>query len=95
MKELRLVFRVHAIQRMFQRNVSAEEVRQIVVTGETIETYPDDQPFPSRLMLGWNGPRPIHVVLAENTADKETIIITVYEPNGAEWEAGFRRRKRR
>ena len=94
MNELRLVFRVHAIQRMFQRNISVEEVREVVAAGEIIEAYPDDKPFPSRLVLGWNGARPIHVVLAENTADKETIIITVYEPNAAEWEPGFRRRIR-
>jgi hypothetical protein len=94
MNEFRLVFRVHAIQRMFQRNISTEEVRQIVATGETIETYPDDQPFPSRLVHGWNGSRPIHVVLAENAADRETIVITVYQPNAAEWEPGFRRRIR-
>ena len=51
MSQFRLVFRVHTIQRMFQRRVSEEEVKQVVVAGETIETYPDDKPFPSRLML--------------------------------------------
>ena len=94
MRELRLVFRVHAIQRMFQRNISVEEARQVVAGGEAIETYPDDKPFPSRLLLGWNGSRPIHVVVAENAAVGETIVITVYQPNAAEWEPGFRRRIR-
>ena len=47
MSQFCLVFRVHAIQRMFQRRVSEEEVKQVVVAGETIETYPDDKPFPS------------------------------------------------
>ena len=33
--------------------VSAEdEVRNVIQTGETIEDYPDDFPYPSRLVLG-------------------------------------------
>ena len=95
MSQFRLVFRVHAIQRMFQRRVSEEEVKQVVVTGETIETYPDDKPFPSRLMLGWIGSRPVHVVVADNVGAQEAIIITVYQPDAEEWETGFKRRKRR
>lgn len=95
MSQLRLVFRVHAIQRMFQRRISEEEVKQVIATGETIETYPTDKPFPSRLVLGWSGSRPIHVVAADDTHAQETIIVTVYQPDAAEWEAGFKRRKPR
>ena len=95
MSQFRLVFRVHAIQRMFQRGISEGEVKQVVAVGETIETYPDDKPFPSRLMLGWNGSRPVHVVVADNVAAQEAIIITVYQPDVEEWEADCRRRKRR
>lgn len=95
MSQFRLVFRVHAIQRMFQRRVSEEEVKQVVAVGETIETYPEDKPFPSRLILGWSGSRPVHVVVADNVAAQEAIIITVYRPDAEEWEAGFKRRKRR
>jgi hypothetical protein len=76
MNKLRLVFRVHAIQRMFQRTISEDEVRQVVDAGETIETYLDDKPFPSRLMLGWKGARPIHVVIADNSAAHESIIFS-------------------
>ena len=41
MSQFLLVFWVHAIQRMFQRRVSKEDVRLVVATGETIETYSD------------------------------------------------------
>jgi hypothetical protein len=95
MSQFRLVFRVHAIQRMFQRRISEAEVRQVVATGETIETYPTDKPFPSRLILGWEGTRPIHVVAADDVSTQETIIVTVYQAHIAEWEAGFKRRKPR
>ena len=62
---LRLVFRVHAIQRMFQREISVAHVRQVLSTGEVIESYPDDTPYPSRLVLGWCEGRPLHVVVAD------------------------------
>jgi hypothetical protein len=48
----RVVFRVHAIQRMYQRNVSEPQVRDVITTGEVVEDYPDDTPYPSRLVLG-------------------------------------------
>jgi hypothetical protein len=89
----RVVFRVHAIQRMYQRDISEPEVRDVIATGEIVEDYPDDMPYPSRLLLGWHGQRPLHVVVADNSDDKENIVITVYEPDLAEWEADFKRRK--
>jgi len=87
-----LIFRKHALQRMFQRGIDVEDVRSVLASGKTIIDYPDDQPYPSRLMLGWRGNRPIHVVAAD-TEDDETIIITVYEPDPALWELGFERKK--
>jgi hypothetical protein len=95
MSRFRLVFRVHAIQRMFQRGISEEEVKQVIATGKAIETYPTDKPFPSRLILGWSDARPIHVVAADDANAQETIIVTVYQPETAEWESGFTRRKPR
>lgn len=94
MKSRHITFRVHAIKRMFQRKISEKEVRHVVETGETIETYPEDSPHPSRLVLGWFGARPLHVVVADNLEDEETVVITVYEPREDEWEEDLKRRKR-
>jgi len=91
--EGKLVFRVHAIGRMFERRITEEEVRTTLEGGETIEDYPSDTPYPSRLMLGWAAGRPIHVVAADNRQDDEVIVITVYEPDPALWEPDYRRRK--
>ena len=60
---MRLVFRVHAVERMFRRGISEEDVRHVLAQGEEIEDYPEDAPYPSRLVLGWRGSRPIHVVM--------------------------------
>ena len=90
----RLVFRVHAVQRMFQRHVTVEDVRHVLETGELLETYPNDQPYPSRLVVGWCASRPLHLVVAQNVAQDETIVITVYEPDPLFWDASFKRRRR-
>ena len=87
-----LIFRVHALQRMFQRGISEADVRRALESGEELESYPDDAPYPSRLVLGWSASRPLHVVAAEDREAGETIVITVYEPDPNQWEAGFRRR---
>ena len=89
----RITFRVHAVRRMFRRAISVEDVRRVLADGETIEDYPDDKPYPSRLLLGWRGARPLHVVAAHNAEDGETIVITAYEPDPELWEPDFRRRK--
>ena len=90
----RLIFRVHALRRMFERNISVEDVRHILKTGSVIETYPNDKPYPSCLMLGFIKTRPIHVVAANNEQEKEMIVITVYEPTSDQWENNFKRRRK-
>ena len=90
----RLVFRVHALRRMSKRVISEVEVRDVLENGETIEENPQDEPYPSRLLLGWVESRPIHVVVAESAAVDETIVVTVYEPEPDRWTDGFRRRKK-
>jgi hypothetical protein len=78
---------------MYQRAISEIEVRHVIAREEIVEDYPNDTPYPSRLVLGWSGRRPIHVVVADNVDDQENIVITVYEPDPAEWEPDFKRRK--
>ena len=88
----KLIFRKHALQRMFQRSISMADVNAVLSEGKCIISYPDDTPYPSRLVLGWRGERPIHIVAAD-TAESETIVITVYEPDSALWAPGFERKK--
>lgn len=89
----RLVYRVHAIERMVEREIGTDDVRVVVEQSKEIESYPVGFPYPSRLLLGWRGTRPIHVVAADNATDNETIIVTVYEPDPDLWEPGFEKRR--
>jgi hypothetical protein len=91
---MKITFRIHAIQRMFERSISADDVRAVLTNGITIEEYPEDTPYPTRLLLGWRGKRPLHIVVASNEVDDEQIIVTVYEPDLNHWESDFKRRKR-
>lgn len=90
----RLVFRIHAVQRKSERGITEPDVREILSTGETIEQYPDDTPYASRLVLGWCRGRPLHVVAAENVEAQETVVITVCEPDPTVWVSAFRQRRR-
>jgi hypothetical protein len=78
---------------MFQRNISVVEVKSVVSAGKIIENYPEDVPYPSKLVLGFSNGRPLHVVYSENFGSNEIIIITVYEPDVNLWEDNYSRRK--
>jgi hypothetical protein len=76
---------------MFERRITVEDVRAVVSEGEVVQNYPDDRPYPSRLVLGGRGTRPIHVVVAEDIEDGILIIVTAYEPDPIQWDSGFKR----
>jgi Domain of unknown function (DUF4258) len=78
---------------MFERNISVGDVEAVLEGAEVIESYPADEPYPSRLLFGRREGRPLHAVVAENAPDDEWIIITADEPDPAQWDADFRRRK--
>lgn len=90
---MKTYFRVHAVQRMFERLVSARKVLQAIQSGETIEDYSSEMPEPSRLILAFQGRRPFHVVTSENPDTNETTIITVYVPDPAKWNKDFKSRR--
>ena len=89
---IKIIFRGHALIRMFQRRINPGDVRLVIERGEVIEDYASDLPYPSRLILGWSDRRPIHVVAAYDAAAQTEIVVTVYEPDPAQWDRAFRRR---
>ncbi len=78
---------------MFRRQISRGDVRHVLETEELIRNYPEDKPYPGRLVLGWRNSEPIHVVVAGSTDSDETFRITVYEPTLELWELGFREKR--
>ncbi len=72
---------------------SAEDVLTALEGGEIIADYPDDQPYPSMLVLGRRHNRPIHVVAAL-TPEAACIVVTAYVPSREHWSADFKIRRR-
>ncbi len=74
--------------------ISESEVRESINSGEIIEEYPKDRPYPSFLIYGRTSEnRPLHVVCAPVVEEGVLIIITVYEPNPDLWIEYSRRKQ--
>lgn len=78
-------FSRHALKRVVERNISEIEIKQIGMNANMIEEYPEDKYSPSCLLLGYTQTgRPLHIQVSR--ADTDLVkIITLYEPNAAEW----------
>ncbi|TAK35674.1 MAG: DUF4258 domain-containing protein [Chloroflexota bacterium] len=87
-----VVFSEHASHRMLTRGITVDEVLAVIRTGEIIEDYPTDIPFPSFLLLGGVA-RALHVVVAADQRTNECIVVTVYQPDQRRWDVGFRTRR--
>jgi len=90
---VKLIYRQHAVRRMFERSISIADIDAAMASGRVIEEYPADTPYPSCLWLGLAGNRPLHLVFADNPGDGERIIITVHEPDPALWLADLATRR--
>ena len=89
----KIIFRYHALQRMFERGISQTEVLEVLEKGLIIKDYPTDTPYPSCLKMAFVNSRPLHVVMATSTDDQSQIVITVYEPDTKTWAPDFKRKK--
>jgi hypothetical protein len=78
---------------MFERAVSPALVLSIISKGEVIASYPDDVPFPSVLLLGFDGQRPLHLVVARDPKSGLCFVVTVYLPDPDVWSEDFRTRR--
>lgn len=86
-----MVFTQHSRKRFAERGIRTDDIMFVFKTGEIIEQYPDDTPFPSCLILGRSGERALHVVAS---IDEDMIyIITAYAPSPEKWEADWKMRK--
>ena len=67
----------HVIMRLFQRNISENDIINAILNGEIIEEYENDYPFPSCLICGTNlNNKIIHIVCG--LSQNELWIITAY-----------------
>ena len=81
-------------ERMMEREISREIVKKVLLSGELIEDYPDDKPYPSALFLGWPKGEPIHVVVAFDSESGYYFVITAYRPDLEHFESDYKTRRR-
>lgn len=79
---------------MFQRNISTDDVEFVLLNSEIIKEYPDDKPYPSKLLLAFPNERPLHVVCSFNPVENRMIIITAYEPTLDIWVNNYKKKKK-
>lgn len=82
------------LKRMAERDIRRFDALEVLISGDLIEDYADDEPFPSALFLGWIKTRPIHVVAAFDAESDQVFVITVYEPDLEHFEPDFTTRRK-
>ena len=82
----------HARIRLFERGITLDDIISCVASGEIIEHYETDKPFPSCLILGMaiKG-KYIHIVVSHD--DEFIYLITAYYPDEQQWSNNFKTRR--
>ena len=89
MSEKKIFFSNHAVKQMFQRNISMEDAKFALHNGVLVNEYPDDKPYPSKLLFAMKNENPLHIVCSEIFIENTIIIITAYEPSLDIWEKDY------
>ncbi len=91
-EERSVIFSLHVLKRLQERGILREDVIRAIYTGEIIEHYPSDFPYPSCLIMGYSIENDLlHVVCGCN---REIVkIVTAYRPSEEKFEADFKTRK--
>jgi len=84
----------HSFERMMERGISRDIIKNVLLKGEVIEDYPDDKPYPSALFLGRVGMQPYHAIAAYDSAGGWCFIITAYKPDLEHFEKNYKTRRR-
>ena len=82
----------HILKRLMQRGIFQASVVQAIRSGEIIEQYPNDYPYPSCLLLGTTeAGEALHIVCG--IGEGEVWMITAYHPDPDEWESDLKTRR--
>jgi len=83
-------FSDHAVKRMIKRNINRHEIEEAILTGESVEEYPDDKYSPTCLIYGkTHEGRDLHIQVS---LPPLVVIVTTYEPDPEQWIDGKIRR---
>lgn len=89
-----VLWSVHVLVRIQERGIYRKDAVNAILTGEIIEQYPEDKPYPSCLILGESTRgEPLHVVAA--LSESNATMITAYYPTPDKFFEDNRTRKER
>jgi hypothetical protein len=83
-----IILTEHLLARMRQRGIKYDDLKQTIRSGEIIEQYPTDYPFPSCLISSVD----LHIVCS--IGEDVLYIITAYRPSREKWEEDGKTRRR-
>ena len=86
-----IVITQHCRKRLAERGLSIKDVCSVIDSGEIIEQYPADHPFPSCLILGKTSDKVVHIVLSMDSGF--IYLITAYIPTSDKWMDDWKTRK--
>lgn len=82
----------HCLERMQERDISIADAKSCLQTGEIIEEYPDDFPYPSCLVFGHTkGNKILHIVVGSDS--NSLFFITAYFPSVDKFGKDLKTRK--
>ncbi len=91
----RIKWQKHALERMLERKIARSSVKEVLLTGELIESYSNDKPYASYLVSGKDGSEVYHIVVSYDEKNETCFIITVYRPDLKYFESDLKTRKRK
>jgi len=89
-----LVISEHAYKRMFERDITEDNILDAIKHGELIDEYEYDKPYPSYLILHYiEKNKPIHLLIARDEVAYFCTVVSVYVPDTKIWNSDFRTKK--
>src|ERR1700679_3943209 len=88
-----ILLKDHAVIRMIERDISQDDIMEILEGGEIIEDYPQAFPYPAKLSFKIVNGRPLHLVLAYCSERFQGIIVSLYEPDSNHFKPDHKTRK--
>lgn len=91
----KVVIGQHAYSRMFGDGVDPESVARAVKSGEIVEEYAEERPFPQYLLLHIEQEKALHLIVGNDEQNGICYVMTVYRPDRRLWNDDFKRRRQR
>ena len=92
--EGKILWTAHALERLQERDITVADVKSCIMNGEIIEEYPNDFPYPSALIFGYNiAGKIIHVVCGVD--DNFLYLITAYVPTSEKFLGDLKTRRKK